>query len=103
MTCGGPVEEVLARARDAGYTAVGFGVLAVQKAQVHRRELTKALSSDLTALVGGKAGARRLAHQIDRAVDPILDDLEERLPSPARRLFHRARAAGRAVEHSLLA
>lgn len=31
--------------RDAGYTVVGFGVLAFQKAQVRRREITEALKS----------------------------------------------------------
>jgi hypothetical protein len=36
-----PVKTV----RDAGYTAIGFGVLAFQKAQVRRRELTDALKS----------------------------------------------------------
>lgn len=34
-------------ARDAGYTAVGFGVLAFQKVQVRRREITEALKSRL--------------------------------------------------------
>lgn len=36
-----PVQTV----RDAGYTAIGFGVLAFQKVQVRRRELTEALKS----------------------------------------------------------
>ncbi len=36
-----PVKTV----RDAGYTAIGFGVLAFQKVQVRRRELTEALKS----------------------------------------------------------
>lgn len=40
------VESAPVRAvRDAGYTVVGFGVLAFQKAQVRRREITEALKS----------------------------------------------------------
>lgn len=33
------------RAKDAGYTAVGFGVLAFQKAQVRRREITETVTT----------------------------------------------------------
>lgn len=44
------VESVLAnpvvkQARDAGYTAVGFAVLGVQKLQVRRRELISSLAA----------------------------------------------------------
>ncbi len=35
------------RAKDAGYTAVGFGVLAFQKAQVRRREITETVKQTL--------------------------------------------------------
>ncbi len=34
------VDRLAAVAKDAAYVAVGFGVLAVQRAQVRRRELT---------------------------------------------------------------
>ena len=91
-------EDVLARARDAGYTAVGFGVLGVQKLQVKRRELTK----EVVRRVGGKDGVRAAAKRVDKAVDPVLDGLEKRLPAGARTTFHRARMAGRAVERVLL-
>jgi len=33
------------RAKDVGYTAVGFGVLAFQKAQVRRREIAESVTS----------------------------------------------------------
>ena len=33
------------RAKDVGYTAVGFGVLAFQKAQVRRREIAESVAS----------------------------------------------------------
>lgn len=39
-------DEVMRVARDFGYTAVGFGVLAFQRAQVKRREVMDALNED---------------------------------------------------------
>lgn len=93
-----PEDDLVERARDAAYTAVGFGVLAFQRLQVERRQLAK----DLSAAVGGKPGVRRMARQVDKAVDPLLDSVEEKLPDQARRLFRQARVAGRALEHTLL-
>lgn len=93
-----PEDDVLDRARDAAYTAVGFGVLAFQRLQVERRQLAK----DLYAAVGGKPGVRRIAREVDKAVDPVLDSVEEKLPEQARRVFRQARVAGRVVEHTLL-
>jgi hypothetical protein len=40
-------EDAVRVAREFGYTAVGFGVLAFQRAQVRRRELIDALQGDL--------------------------------------------------------
>src|ERR1700722_13526583 len=40
----GVTEDIVGTARDAAYVAVGLGVLAVQRAQVRRNELIKALS-----------------------------------------------------------
>ncbi|MFP5318287.1 MAG: hypothetical protein ACLGI2_08330 [Acidimicrobiia bacterium] len=91
-------DDLLERARDAAYTAVGFGVLAFQRLQVERRQLAK----DISASVGGRPGVRRMARQVDKAVDPLLDSVEDRLPDQARRLFRQARIAGRALEHTLL-
>ncbi|HVL28195.1 MAG TPA: hypothetical protein VM390_08605 [Acidimicrobiales bacterium] len=93
-----PQDDLLERARDAAYTAVGFGVLAFQRLQVERRQLAK----DLSAAVGGRAGARRMARQLDDAVDPVLDRVEERLPDDARRLLRQARVASRALQETLL-
>jgi len=90
--------DLLERARDAAYTAVGFGVLGFQRLQVERRQLVK----DLSTSVGGKPGVRRMARQLDKAVDPVLDSVEGRLPEQARSLFRQARLAGRALEHTLL-
>ena len=87
-------DDLAAKARDAGYVAVGFGVLAFQKLQVRRRELVKE--------VGGKEGVARIVRKVEEKVDPVLDDVEKRLPDQARTALHQARTAGRTLERVLL-
>lgn len=87
-------DDLTAQARDAAYTAVGFGVLAFQRLQVRRRELVKQ--------VGGREGVARFVHKVEEAVDPVLDDVERRLPEQARTAVHRARTAGKTLERVLL-
>lgn len=97
-------DDLLSGARDLGYTAVGFGVLAVQRLQVKRRELAK----ELTARTGPTfwrdvaKGVGRLADKAEKVFDPMLDEVEGRLPGQARTAFHQARAAGRIVQHTFL-
>ena len=90
--------DLVNRARDAGYTAVGFGVLAFQRLQVRRRELTK----ELVSAAGGRAAVGRLVRQAEKVVDPVLDGVEKRLPPAAKTYLHQARAVGRVVESVLL-
>jgi hypothetical protein len=91
-------DDLLARARDAGYTAVGFGVLAVQRLQVRRRQLTK----EVLGAEGRKASVGQLVRQAEKVVDPVLDGVERRLPGPARAYFQQARAVGRLVQHVIV-
>ena len=93
--------DVLSRARDAGYAAVGFGVLAYQRLQLRRRELAKELSASRGPATVGKA-ARELIRQTEKVVDPVLDGVERRLPGPARTYVHQARVVGRIVRHTVL-
>ena len=72
-------DDVAARLRETLYTAVGFGVLGLQQAQVRRRELQKELA------------------KLDEKVDPVLDDLEARLPEDLRPLVAPARSAAHAL------
>ena len=74
--------------RDAFYTAVGFGVLGFQQAQLRRRELQKDLA--------------RLAVELDGKVDPLLDDLVAKLPEDLQPLATQARAAAVSARRSLL-
>jgi hypothetical protein len=74
--------------RDALYTAVGFGVLGFQQAQLRRRELQKDLA--------------RLAAEWDGKIDPVLDDLVAKLPEDLRPLATQARAAAVNARRSML-
>ena len=86
--------DVAARARDAAYTAVGFGVLAAQRLQVTRRDLTK----DVVDRLGGPAEVRRYVRQAQVVIDPVLDLVERRLPLPSRLLLRQARRAARTLQ-----
>jgi hypothetical protein len=74
--------------RDAFYTAVGFGVLGFQQAQLRRREIQKDLA--------------RLAAELDGKIDPVLDDVVARLPEDLQPLAAQARAAALSARRSLL-
>jgi len=82
------MDDVTARLRDSLYTVVGLGVLGIQQAQVRRRDLRRDLA--------------RLAVELDERVDPILDDVEARLPDDLRPLLVQARSAARSVQRTLL-
>ncbi len=58
---------IASAAQDAAYVSVGLGVIAIQRLQVRRRELSKALSGH-TGLVGDrlKAVEERLEAALER-------------------------------------
>jgi predicted component of type VI protein secretion system len=82
------MDETAAALRESLYTAVGFGVLGFQQAQVRRRQLQKSLA--------------RLAADLDERVEPVLDDFEARLSDDVRPLVAQARSALRSAQESLL-
>ncbi len=53
------ITDVTNTLKDAAYVAVGFGVLAFQKAQVRRRELEKQFEGQSTQLREQLAGVAR--------------------------------------------
>lgn len=83
-----PIDSLPTSAKDAFYTAVGFGVLGVQRLQVQRRDLRKQL--------------RRLADQVEERVDPVLDGIEARLPEAPRVAARQARMVAKSVRHALV-
>ena len=93
-------------AKDLVYVTVGFGVLAVQRAQAQRRELQEKLNGQLGAGKSGiekatvafeqqvKALEARLA-AVEERIDATLDQVEAKMPEQARAAFHQAREAAR--------
>ena len=104
-------EELVSRARDAAYTAVGLGVLGLQRLQVRRHDLTQRLTGETSAGSPGDelravlaTGARQLDEWVEGTlalVDAGLQPIEGQLPPAARQLVVRGRALG-AHLHELL-
>ena len=104
-------------AKDAAYVAVGFGVIAFQKAQVRRQELRKQLDGQLGEAKTGftqlsttveeqvkmlEERFAALGEQVERYGDELearlekaLDELEARIPEQAREYFTTARTAAK--------
>lgn len=88
--------ELVRRARDAAYVAVGLGVLGLQRAQVVRHELVRQERVDegVTRLRAGVATGTR---QIGEWLDGTLSVVSAQLPEPARELADKARSGLEAV------
>lgn len=94
-----PVNELSKTLKDAAYVAVGFGVIAFQKAQVRRRELeqkfgvsTESIREQLTKVA---ADAEKNFEPVVEAVEASLDQFEERLPEQAREVFKQVRTSAK--------
>jgi hypothetical protein len=98
--------------RDAAYITVGFGVLAIQQAQVRRREIVSSLSERFGTsrpqmddlLKGAEARLRELDERlvafeakIDARVDTAIEQLEGKLPQQATALLGQAHEAAKAA------
>ncbi|HYH51078.1 MAG TPA: hypothetical protein VEG38_16140 [Acidimicrobiia bacterium] len=81
--------------QDAGYTAVGLGVLALQQVQTRRRELSDKVSSELSAagrqaqgvLSGVKSAAAPVATRLEgvpRLLGAVVDEGRARLAGALR-------------------
>ncbi len=100
------LDTVSETARDAFYVAVGAGVIAFQKLQVQRVELTKTISAQLDDAKGSanesfgnvsdlvedrvKLLEERLS-TIEGRLESLLAQLEEKLPEQAKDLVKQAR------------
>jgi DNA anti-recombination protein RmuC len=94
-----PMSDLTKSLKDAAYVAVGFGVIAFQKAQVRRRELekqfgvsTESIREQLTKVA---ADAEKNIEPVVEAVEASLDQLEERLPEQAREVFKQVRTTAK--------
>jgi hypothetical protein len=90
---------------DVFYVSVGAGVLAVQSAQVRRRELRDRLTEQIEdaqqALDRLRAGADDGLRIVGHQVDEVIGHVEERLPGGARELLGRGRAVGADARQSV--
>lgn len=108
----GVTEDLVGTARDAAYVAVGLGVLAVQRAQVRRNELMRALEGPRTEIDQRLGEVReqigRKFKYIDGRVEQVIETLEaqitpieERLPEPARDFVKQARTQARDMRQQI--
>ncbi|MCB0981786.1 MAG: hypothetical protein H6513_13490 [Acidimicrobiaceae bacterium] len=86
-------DKIAAAVRDAAYVAIGFGVLAVQQAQVRRRELVSALNKRFGD------GPNQMSDQVKRQVEDLVRSLEDRLGSFDERLDAFEATLDKAVGH----
>jgi hypothetical protein len=77
--------------QDAGYTAVGLGVLALQEVQSRRRDIAQKVDTELRAV--GRQAQAALAEVMAKAA-PVTSRLQElpRLPGPVGQVIDSGRA-----------
>jgi hypothetical protein len=89
-------QKLLGAARDAAYVVVGFGVLAVQRAQVRRRELADSISERFGAnrkqvedlIAGFETRLTNIDDAVEARLDHAIEMIGERLPDPAETLLN---------------
>lgn len=89
------VQRATRLVREAGYVAVGLGVLGLQRAAVRRRELQQRVAAEprLDAALGGlRTEAARRANDVDRAVERTIEQIESAMEPIEHLLPTRARA-----------
>ena len=100
------VQDLTKLLKDAVYVSIGLGVIAVQKAQVRRQELSQQVSSQVD---DAKSQLQSLSKLFDDRVklveerlegvearfDALLDQLEGQLPDQARDIVKQARSAAK--------
>jgi hypothetical protein len=82
--------DVTKTVKDAAYVTVGLGVLAFQKAQVGRRELTKQVETQLNET---STQVKGLAKKVEERIQPVLGQIEVAVPAQAKDLVKQARTA----------
>ena len=99
--------DIPATLKDAAYVTVGLGVLAFQRAQVQRVELTKQARQEMDRLSGSVEDRLKTVEErlggLQEQVERAIDDLGERLPEPAagalRTALHTAKEAQVQLRH----
>jgi prefoldin subunit 5 len=82
-------------AKDAFYVGVGLGVIAFQKAQVQRVELTKTLKGQVGEAKGQIDKIATNADAVEDRFEALLDEIEAKLPEQTREIMQQARVTAR--------
>ena len=90
--------DVTKTVKDAAYVTVGLGVLAFQKAQVGRRELTKQVETQLNDTGEQVKG---LTKKVEERIQPVIGQLQEVVPAQAKDLVKQARTAAETLQGQL--
>ena len=104
--------KLVAAVRDAAYVTVGFGVLALQQAQVRRRELVKSLAERFGT---NKAQVEQLLAKfetqfaklddrvvaLETKIDASIDKFEDRLPHQAAAVVSQAHGLVKAARNQV--
>jgi ElaB/YqjD/DUF883 family membrane-anchored ribosome-binding protein len=99
-------EDLTKLLKDAFYVTVGLGVIAVQRAQVRRRELRKQVSGQVDDAKAQLQSLTKLFEDrvktveerlegVETRFESLLEQLEERLPEQAREVAKQARTAAK--------
>jgi hypothetical protein len=87
--------DVTKTVKDAAYVTVGLGVLAFQKAQVARRDLTKQAETQFSVTTEQVKG---LSKKVEGRIQPVLGQLEQTVPAQAKDLVKQARTAAEQLQ-----
>jgi prefoldin subunit 5 len=91
--------DVTKTVKDAAYVTVGLGVLAFQKAQVARRDLTKQVETQFTATT---EQVKDLSKKVEGRIQPVLGQIEQTVPAQAKDLVKQARTAAESLQGQVL-
>ena len=82
------VDDIPRLVEDTVYTAVGLGVLGLQRVQVQRQQLKRSLSSSYGEAREAFDGRVKLVEErmsdLDERFDEVFESVEPRIPEPAR-------------------
>lgn len=99
-------DDLASAARDSLYATVGLGLLAYQRLQVHRNELSRSAEADGTTPLGKLVGdnlkmVEERMLDAETRFDAVLDEVETNLPAPARDAMAAARSAAREARDTI--
>lgn len=88
------LDNVTRTLQDAAYVTVGLGIIAFQRAQVHRQEVGKAVEDRVKML------EERLA-AVEEQVDAAVERIEAQLPAPVAEASRSARSTAKEVREQV--